>query len=449
MIRALRIALPLALLSTQALAAPGDGDLPRRAWLGASLEAVDGGIRVRDVFPRSSAEAGGLKRGDVLKARDGNPIGSLPQFIRSLKTARTGTKVAFEAEREGEKVQLAFPLVQWPREEETDAYKVEYGDVTSKAGRLRTITLVPKAIQGSRAPAVLIMQGLSAVTLDNMPPNLPIDQPVGMAVYRTIAAAMAEAGFVVTRVDKAGCGDSEGEATQLDFHGERDGYQNALKALRARSDVDPERIILFGHSMGGIMAPLVAQEDPVRGIAVYGISLKNWFEYLLENDRRQRQLAGVDLAVIDRGSRLLERFHHEFLVNKRIPTEITADRPELAAAVAEMGVNGDLVFGRHHTFFHQLADVNVAEAWSKVNAHVLALWGEAEIVTSRQDHEDLAAYIDARSPGKGRFQLVPESDHGFGRHKTGKEAIQAGNVPATFNPAIIGVLKDWSLKISH
>ena len=179
-------------------------------------------------------------------------------------------------------------LAEWPREEGTDRYRVEYGDVASRAGRLRTIAFVPKtpAAKG-RYPALLILQGLGMATLDNPRPGEPVEKPVGTAVYRTIAAGAADAGFVALRVDKAGCGDSQGDAPALDFLGELDGYRAALKALKARPDVDPDRVFLFGHSMGGIFAPILAGETPVRGVAAYGSVFKTWFEYMLENRRRQ------------------------------------------------------------------------------------------------------------------------------------------------------------------
>ena len=60
-------------------------------------------------------------------------------------------------------------------------------------------------------------------------------------------------------VDKPGCGDSEGGPwTEIDFMTELDGYRQGLKALKASPFVDPEHVFLFGHSMGGVMAPLLS-----------------------------------------------------------------------------------------------------------------------------------------------------------------------------------------------
>ena len=55
--------------------------------------------------------------------------------------------------------------------------------------------------------------------------------------------------------------------------------------------------------MGGVMAPLLAAEVPVRGIIVYGTIARTWPEYWLENIRRQMELADADPSAIDRDVR--------------------------------------------------------------------------------------------------------------------------------------------------
>ena len=97
------------------------------------------------------------------------------------------------------------------------------------------------------------------------------------------------AGYVTMRVDKPGCGDSEGGPwPEIDFQAELDGYGQGLKALKAYSFVDPDKVFIFGHSMGGVMGPLLAAETKVKGVAVYGTVFRTWFEYQVENVRRQR-----------------------------------------------------------------------------------------------------------------------------------------------------------------
>ncbi len=427
--------------------ARADEALGRRGRLGAALAPADGvGVRIQEVLPGSSAEVGGLKAGDVVRAIDGRPTERVPAVFRAVREGG-GRELAFDLTRDGKAERVAVRLAEWLREEGTEKYRVEYGDVASKAGRLRTIAYVPKAAAPKgRYPALLILQGIGMATLDNPRPGEPVDKPTGMGVYRTIAASLADAGFVALRVDKAGCGDSQGDAPALDFLGELDGYRAALKALKARPDVDPDRVFLFGHSMGGVFAPIVAGEGPVRGVAVYGTVFKTWIEYVLENWRRQDTLSGGDPAALDSALRVNERCFHELLVARRSPEAILRDIPEAATAQPGPGFDGDQVFGRHYTFFQQLHDVNIPAAWARVDTDVLALWGEAEAVTGRDDHEAIAKVVESSHPGRGQFRVVPGSSHGLDRADSPREALRAalpGGKRREFNPAILEALRPW------
>jgi alpha-beta hydrolase superfamily lysophospholipase len=295
---------------------------------------------------------------------------------------------------------------------------------------------------------LLLIQGLGAATLDNPRPDEPIDKPQGMGVYRTLADAAARAGMVVVRVDKGGCGDSEGDPARLDFEQELDGYRSALAALKARPDVDGDRVFAFGHSMGGIFAPILATETPLRGVVVYGTVLKTWLEYLAENTRRQVMLAGADPVAFDRMVRGIERFHHAMIVDGKAPSAIFAAEPELAPLKGDLAVEGDTMFGRNYTFFQQLSARNMAEFWTKAapRTQVLALWGEAEYVSTREDHEWIAALVDRVAPGHGAFAVVTDSEHGFGRADTAADAMKLMHTPGAtpeFNPEIVKVLLGW------
>src|SRR5262245_1422795 len=103
------------------------------------------------------------------------------------------------------------------------------------------------------------------------------------------------------RVDRPGCGDSEGgPCRDVDFETEIDGYREALRALKQVDFVDSGKVFLFGHSLGGSMGPIIAADEPVRGIAGYGSGAQTWFERILGQGRRIALLDGTKPADVDR-----------------------------------------------------------------------------------------------------------------------------------------------------
>ncbi len=80
--------------------------------------------------------------------------------------------------------------------------------------------------------------------------------------FHVIADHLTRNGIAVLRYDDRGFGRSTGDhaaATTADFAKDAAG---AVAFLRSQSEINPARIGVIGHSEGGIIAPLVAADDP-------------------------------------------------------------------------------------------------------------------------------------------------------------------------------------------
>jgi alpha-beta hydrolase superfamily lysophospholipase len=181
--------------------------------------------------------------------------------------------------------------------------------VEARGFALAGTLLLPKS--GNRPfPAVITITGSGQQTRDE---RLPI---AGLEKYRPfgeIAEALAARGIAVLRVDDRGVGKSTGaetlkNASSSDF---ADDVRAQVDYLRKRSEIDPARIALVGHSEGGIIAPMVAASDPkiaaivlMAGTARPGTSiLADQMRDLLERDPtvsaedRAKQLAEQQKAL--------------------------------------------------------------------------------------------------------------------------------------------------------
>jgi hypothetical protein len=125
-----------------------------------------------------------------------------------------------------------------------------------------TLTL-PKERRG-RVPAVVTITGSGQEDRDESIPLL-----AGYRIFREVADTLGRRGIAVLRVDDRGFGGSGGDpmrATTRDFAGD---VAAVVAYLRTRPEIDPDRIALVGHSEGGIIAPMVATDDPrIRAVVL-------------------------------------------------------------------------------------------------------------------------------------------------------------------------------------
>src|SRR5690606_13282855 len=128
-----------------------------------------------------------------------------------------------------------------------------------------------------------------------------------------LVEALTAAGLATLRVDRSGLGDSEGPpCTDLDLEQELSMWETARAAFLASPQVSRGRHFIYGRSLGGILAPLVAQDQPFAGIAVWGTTAGGWHEASLASAAYQYRLRGVRGAelVHDRTARFFQHLAH-------------------------------------------------------------------------------------------------------------------------------------------
>jgi pimeloyl-ACP methyl ester carboxylesterase len=110
----------------------------------------------------------------------------------------------------------------------------------------------PQGQQG-RLPAVVLIGGSGPQTRD--------EKVFGIPIFGQLSAAIADAGFFVVRYDKRGVGGSGGRVESATLSDYSDDALSVVQWLRARRDVDPERIALVGHSEGAVVALISGSRD--------------------------------------------------------------------------------------------------------------------------------------------------------------------------------------------
>ena len=401
------------------------------------------GVKILEVIPESSAAEAGLKPGDIVTALNSESVKAAGTFAASVSKLREGDKIRVDVNRDGESKSIDVTLKGRPKEAGNDDYEVIYGSVAIPAGRLRTIMTRPKRQPGGdekKLPALMLIQGVGGYSVEIRP---------GTYGYAPMIEAFSKAGFVTFRVEKPGQGDSEGGPTsEVDFETELAGYLAALKALKATEFVDAGNVFLFGHSMGGVMAPLMAIEEPVKGISVYGTVVKTWPECMLENVRRQSELAGEPASAIDTALKKDAAVSYLLFLAGKSPKEVSKEHPELAERIAEFFADGEHYVGRSYRFFQQLAGKNMPEAWERFDGHVLSVWGKSDFVSAEDDHARIAAIVDSKHPGHGKFLAMNGLDHGMFEAATPMDSFRTGGSSGKYSPAYHETLVEWAKELA-
>jgi hypothetical protein len=430
-----------AFLSSQAFAQA----LPRRASLGVAMatgpSALKGPPAVERVFPGQTADRIGLRQGDRIVAAGGKAIASSEDVVAYAATLRTGDPVALQILRAGKTLRLTGTALGRPFETFEGA-DVRYGSVPFRGGLLRDILVTPKGV--AAPPVVYLIQGFSCSTVESPP----------QGTYHRLGEELIRRGIAFYRVEKPGVGDSAGGPRCVDtgYEVELDAFRTAYRELQSGRGFDADRIFMLGHSLGGIEAPMLAAEQPPRGVAVYGTILRNWADYHGDIDLYQNFLsAGTDPAAEAERAEGNREMIRSFYFDRLPPAEIVKHNPAAERGLRDLfgWDGGQNMFGRHYSFIQDLSGQKLIQSWRDAKTNVLALYGETDVVALfDSDHRMIADIAEFCRPGSGRYVGIAGTDHGMtlvgDRREYREKTIAAGTPPVgEFNPKIAEVLADW------
>jgi pimeloyl-ACP methyl ester carboxylesterase len=259
--------------------------------------------------------------------------------------------------------------------------------------------IITKPETPGKHPAVFLIGGLGCYSLD----NLKLDDP-----FFQLLSDLTQRGYVTMRVDKNGEGKSEGppcDSPQSDLQLAVKRSLAGLNALAAADYVDRDNIFILAHSIGPMEGVLVAQKFPVRGFIAAETIGRSWFEYELENVRRQLFILGHPYDEADRTVRTVERCQHRFFVDKQTPEQILKTSPECKDAVNTFGVS--------YTYLQQIADLDLAVEWKKVDVPVLVTYGTSDPATWAEENHYLVDMINSFHPGRASYLEFPGMGHGL------------------------------------
>ena len=237
--------------------------------------------------------------------------------------------------------------------------------------------------------------------------------PKGYRLFRQLADALGGIGIAMLRMDDRGYGASGGSfatATSRDFAND---IRAGIVWLRTRTDVDPKRIFLAGHSEGGLIAPMVALDEPsLAGIVLMAGPARTGREILLFQVRY-----GIE---------------HD--------TSVTGAKRDSALAHVPITVDSALNSAAWLRFFASYDPIATAR---RVKVPVLILQGGDDQQVIASEAKALESTFKASGNRDVTLRVFPELNHLF-IHQPGGNPSGYATLPTNLaSPEMTGMLAEW------
>ncbi len=403
------------------------------------------GALVQFVVPQTTAALAGVQINDIITRINNMPIVVPNDIFIAAKTLREQDNITLSVIRNNNITKLSGTVIPKPKEKSTTA-DVVYGEFAYKKGYVRTIYKAPKGTPP--LGTIYFLQGLPCYSMDNFK---------DLDITKQAIDAMVARGFAVYRMEKADMGDNVnmppcetmGFTEELAMY--KAGYENLLRI----KGVDTTKILLFGHSMGGLTAPLLAAQFQPKAVVVYGTVFKPWMDYLFDAFLLQSQYYGEDLALLRDQLEVMKPAAYDYFYNNKSADEIckTQEGQLAMASLLSYDISTKLAAsGRSPLCHKELNQYNMAQAWKHTNSYVLAIYGECDIAAIHpDDHMALIDYVNKVHPGKGTFWEAPKTTHNFEEIGTMAEFVEWQKDPAgfyqyaatRFNPKVFDYACNW------
>lgn len=254
------------------------------------------------------------------------------------------------------------------------------------------------------------------------------------------ADALTRRGVAVLRYDDRGVGGSGGGTpaeTTADFATD---VAAALAWLRTRPEIDGRRIGLIGHSEGGVIAPLVAQNggEPAWIVMLAGTAVPGG-DILVEQQRRLAAAAGVAPAQVESISVLQRALMDAVARNKDDPAAVEREALALLTAqgVAEAPAR-EAVRPIMSAWVRWFVAHDPAPALAAVDVPMLAIYGGKDL----QVPADQNAPVLARVQPAAEIVILRDLNHLMQTAETGAPA-EYGTIKETIAPEALTTVVDW------
>jgi pimeloyl-ACP methyl ester carboxylesterase len=322
---------------------------------------------------------------------------------------------------------------------------VTFENTVAKISLAGTLTLPNKE---GIFPAAILITGSGPQNRD--------EELLGHKPFLVIADYLTRNGIAVFRYDDRGVGQSKGNfktATSADFATD---VESAITYLKARKEINKEKIGLIGHSEGGLIAPIVASrsKDVKFIVLLAGTGIQGDKLLLLQKELIEKA-AGVSESDMKKSSQLNAKLF-KTVVSSNDDEKLKTDLRNIINETLKNDSSAKISNGMAKDEFVSLQVDQITSPWmqyflkfnpattlEKVRCPVLAVNGEKDLQVPPK--ENLTAIKNALAKGGNKKVTTiefPNLNHLFQESKTGSPSEYA-TIKQTISPVVLEAISKW------
>ncbi len=289
-------------------------------------------------------------------------------------------------------------------------------------------------------PTVILISGSGPQDRDS--------EILGHKPFLVMADHLTKNGIAVLRVDDRGVGGSEGVYNESGLEGFKRDTESAIEFLKTRKEINTDEIGLIGHSLGGVIAPLIASNSKDIGfiILLAGSGIRGDKLMLLQKEIIERKM-GLNDEGVEIGQKRIGGAYEIILNSSGNRASLESKLKDyFAEAFGQALPENQLEIIAAQLTVPWLTDFikfDPAETLSGLECHVLALNGGNDLQVPAT--ENLTAIANAIKKGGNAdvtTKELPGLNHLFQDSETGLPA-EYGTIEQTFSPEVLRIMTDW------
>lgn len=269
-------------------------------------------------------------------------------------------------------------------------------------------------------PAAVLVTGSGPLDRDSNTKKLRI------GVMAQVAAHLAAHGIASLRYDKRGVGESGGDYLASGLFDNVADARAALAALRARPEIDADRLFVIGHSEGAIIATEVAAAEDLAGVvllagsAQLGRTVIEW----------QAEQVAEDLPTAAKV--IMKVLRQDVAGQQRKSLDRLEATTEDVARIQFQKLNAK--------WFREFLAHDPAESLAGVRCPVLAITGAKDVQVPPADIERMAALVPTAFTGQ-----VPDDLTHLLRTDPGPPSVRSYKQQAKrpVDRGVLGTISEW------